>query len=182
MRIIWSIIIPFLLIALWFLGYPLVSNILPLRPESIWVSLFWGLVAYMIAFALWWVYHMVIGACLIVTPYALIYQGFGAKGTTTWENLDRLGFHLLKNRRGHDWGILLHKPAEFETFFSYYLFGGNSILSDQHIPLHRFVYVPWGNERKLKKFMETPFGQALLEYAPHVFDIDLPEKPKLSLK
>ena len=93
------------------------------------------------------------------------------RGFITWDALEHFAWAgSLKNRI---WGIRTIRPLDYQSGFWSRLFGGNII------PLSHVIGRPPHNKVEmlvmeigvnLDKFTETPLGQDLLHYAPHLFE------------
>jgi hypothetical protein len=128
------------------------------------------ILAALIGIACWYAFEYAFRTYIFVTDEGIGVNGLH-RGFITWDALEKFAWAgSLKNRI---WGIRTIRSLDYQSGFWSGLLGGN------FIPLSHVIGRPSPAKVEmlvmeigvnLDKFAETPFGQDLLHYAPHLFE------------
>lgn len=132
---------------------------------------------------LWWGYIFTTQTHVTIYDDGIELVRGGARLFVSWDNVSHLGVKGFgRNERR---GIFLHEKVkpEVKGMIEKLVFGWET----DFIALGRYVHLPrylnpFKREVNTEKLLETEFGQALYEYAPHLFDDYGDSKPKKRLE
>ena len=91
----------------------------------------------------------------------------GIAGFVDWDNLSH--FDWIGRGRTRYWGIRLHQEIPLQMNWIARLGGYERYFSD-FLPITHWTTQRWIIWRRAERFKQTPLGQELLYYAPHLFE------------
>lgn len=120
-------------------------------------------------FGLSWTWQAVFVDRLIVSNEGMEFHGMGIVGFTTWDNLSH--FDWIGRGRTRYWGIRLHREIPLQMNWIARLGGYRRYFSD-FLPITHWTTQRWTLGRRVERFKQTPLGQDMLYYAPHLFEVN----------
>jgi hypothetical protein len=123
---------------------------------------------------LWWLYYTIFFSRLVITEDGIDFYTWSMRGFTSWDNLRDFDF-VPATKRYHEHVIRYEDDIDMDVNPLLRLFHFVTVV-DNVLPLRYWVHVPHkyisliNGEMDIERFKQTPLGQDLLQYAPHLFE------------